>query len=365
MFKEYIHSIRPYEPGKPIKEVERELGLRGAIKLASNENPLGPSGKAVRAIRRAIHEVHLYPEGSCFYLLKKLSAHLGIAENQIIVGNGSNEIIELLARGFLSEGDQILSSECTFLVYPILAQACGAEYVTVPMKDHRYDLKALRNAITDRTKIIFIANPNNPTGTYVTAREVEEFLATIPTNILVCFDEAYFDFVDAQDFPHSLFFIKSGRPNVIVLRTFSKAYGLAGLRVGYGLASPEIISYLHKIRQPFNVNSLAQIGAAAALDDWFFLWRTRRLVASGRKYFYKHLKRLNLRYVPSQANFILVDVRHDAHEIFDALLKKGMIVRSMKAYGLTTWIRVTIGRRLQNARFFWALKKVLKEKETK
>ena len=360
LYKQYIQSIRPYQPGKPIKEVERELSLRHVIKLASNENPLGPSGKAVRAMRRAIREVHLYPEGTCFYLIKRLAEEFSLPENQVIVGNGSNEIIELLARGFLSEGDQVISSESTFLVYPILTQACGAEYVTVPTKDYRYDLKAIADAVTEKTKLIFIANPNNPTGTYVNASEVEEFLSRVPKDVIVCFDEAYVDFVEAKDFPHMLFYIKSGRPNVVVLRTFSKAYGLAGLRVGYGLASPEIIGYLHKIRQPFNVNSLAQAAATAALDDRFFLWRTKRVVSGGRRYLYKRLKRLGLTYLPSQANFILADTGQDADKVFETLLREGIIIRSMKAYGLSTWIRVTVGRRSQNAQFYRILKKYLK-----
>ncbi len=359
--KSYIHSIRPYQPGKPIREVERELGLRHVVKLASNENPLGPSGKALRAMRRALQESHLYPEGSCFYLVRRLAQELGVSESQLLIGNGSNEIIELLARGYLSEGDEVLSSETSFLVYPILAQACGAKYVSVPMKDFRFDLRALADAVTERTKIIFIANPNNPTGTYVTEQEVQDFLARVPPHVLVCFDEAYVDFVEAADFPHMLFYIKSNRPNVVILRTFSKAYGLAGLRVGYAVGSPDVIAYLHKIRQPFNVNSIAQAGATAALDDSFFLWRTKKLAVHGRLYFYKHLKRMGLRYIPSQANFVLFDTGGDGAAVCEALLKKGIIVRSMVSYGLPSWVRVSIGRRSQNALFCRQLKVCLKK----
>ncbi len=358
-YKPYIQTIHPYQPGKPIKEVERELGLRHVIKLASNENALGPSWKAVRAMRKALREVHLYPEGPCFYLVKRLAEELGVQENQIIIGNGSNEIIEFLVRGFISEGDQVISSETSFLVYPILTQACGAEYVSVPMKDFRYDLNGILEAITERTKLIFIANPNNPTGTYVTASEVEHFLSRIPKDVIVCFDEAYIDFVEARDFPHTLFYVKSERPNVVILRTFSKSYGLAGLRVGYGLANAELIGYLHKIRQPFNVNSLAQVAATAALDDRFFLWRTKHMASSGRRFLYRRLKKLGLTYLPSQANFVLVDTGQDADKVFEALLREGIIVRSMKAYGLPTWIRVTTGRRSQNAQFYQCLKKCL------
>ncbi len=362
IFKKHIQSIHPYEPGKPIKELEREMGLRGIIKLASNENPLGPSRKAVRAIRRELANLHLYPEGSSHYLIEKLSQQLGVSKTQIVAGNGSNEIIELLARGFLSEGDEVISSDCSFLVYPILSQVCGAKYVSVPMKGWRYDLNALAKAVTDRTKLIFIANPNNPTGTYVTKTEVEEFLAKVPKHVVVCFDEAYVDFVDAPDFPHTLDYLKAGSENIVILRTFSKAYGLAGLRVGYGLMSSEMAGYLHKIRQPFNVNSLAQTAAAAAVGDQFFLWRTKRLVSSGRKYLYKCFAKLKLQVLPSQANFVLVDTGYDANEVFQWFLKQGMIVRSMKAYGLATWIRVTVGKRSQNAQFYRLMKKYLQTK---
>ncbi|MBI3307024.1 MAG: aminotransferase class I/II-fold pyridoxal phosphate-dependent enzyme, partial [Candidatus Omnitrophica bacterium] len=226
----------------------------------------------------------------------------------------------------------------------------------------RYDLKEILNAITDRTRLIFIANPNNPTGTYVTSEEVEDFLMKVPKDVVVCFDEAYADFVDAKDFPHMLFHVKTEKPNIILLRTFSKAYGLAGARVGYGLGDPELIGYLHKIRQPFNVNSVAQAGAAAALDDRFFLWRTKHYVTSGRRYFYKRLKKLGLEHLPSQANFVLVNMGHDADEVFQALLRKGLIVRSMKAYGLSTWIRITVGRRSQNAQCYRLLKAFLRSK---
>lgn len=358
-FKPHIQNIKPYEPGKPIKELQREYGIRDVIKLASNENPLGPSGKAVRAVRRVICEAHLYPEGSCYYLSSRLAQELEIDSGHIIFGNGSNEIIELIARGFLSEGDEVLSSETTFLVYPILSQVCGAVFRAVPMKDYRYDLDAILGAITPKTKLIFIANPNNPTGTYVTAKEVEDFLGKVPERVVVCFDEAYVDFVDTPDFPQMLSYVKNGKSNLIVLRTFSKAYGLAGLRIGYGLASKEVTEYLHKVRQPFNVNSIAQAAALAALDDSFFRWRTRWLVLRGRKFFYRRFKKLGLEYLPSQANFILVHVKTDGHEIYQALLRKGMIVRPMGAYQLPEWLRVTIGRRGQNVQLMKLLKSSL------
>ncbi|MFZ5802991.1 MAG: histidinol-phosphate transaminase [Candidatus Omnitrophota bacterium] len=361
LFKNHIQSIHPYEPGKPIKEVERELGLKRVIKLASNENPLGPSGKAVRAMRRALRETNLYPEGSCFYLATKLAAKLDLPRDRILFGNGSNEIIELLARGFVSEGDEVLSSEISFLVYPILTQVCGGKYVSVPMKDHRYDLEGILRAVTPRTRLIFIANPNNPTGTYVTAAELDGFLARVPDHVIVCLDEAYVDFVNAGDFPDAVEMIKRGRENLVVLRTFSKSYGLAGLRIGYGLAHPSIIGYLSKIRQPFNVNSLAQTAAAAALEDNFFLWRTRTLVNWGRRYLYKRFQRMGIRFLDSQANFVLIDTERDGEKIYQALLRKGVIVRPMSAYGLPSWLRVTVGRRGQNAFFIRQLKLVLRE----
>lgn len=360
-FKDYIQSIQPYEPGKPIDEVKRELGIWHVTKMASNENPLGPSRRALRAMRRALREAHLYPESTCFYLKKKLAEELGIGEDQLIIGNGSNEIIEFLARAFLSEGDQVISSACSFLVYPIVTRSSGAEYVEVPMRDFRYDLKGILNRITDRTRLIFIANPNNPTGTYVTREEVEDFITRVPREVIVCFDEAYVDFVEAKDFPFLLFHVKTEKPNVIVLRTFSKSFGLAGLRVGFGMGSPELIQYLHKVRQPFNVNSIAQAGAAAALEDRLFLWRTKHLVMRGKKYLYRRFKRMGLSFVPSQANFVLVDTGLDANEVFQACLRSGVIIRSMAAYGLPTWIRVTVGRRSENARFIRVLKKVRNE----
>lgn len=361
LFKEYIQQIIPYEPGKPIEEVERELGLLHVTKLASNENPLGPSRKALWAMRAALRKVHLYPDGASYELKRRLSRAFGLGPDQFVIGNGSNEIIELLARGFLNEGDRVISSETSFLVYPLIAQSCGASYVSVPMKDFKYDLKGILNQIDERTKLIFIANPNNPTGTYVRADEVEDFLSKVPKDVIVCFDEAYIDFVEAKDFPYLLFHVKANKPNVILLRTFSKSYGLAGLRIGYGIASQEMIQYLQKVRQPFNVNRLAQIGATAALDDQRFLWRTKRLVSRGRLYLYRKFTQLELQYILSEANFVLVNVGRDARKMSEAMLKKGVIVRAMNAYGLSTYIRVTIGTRFELMRFVHVLKRVLKK----
>ena len=363
LFKDYVQDIVPYEPGKPIEEVERELGLLHVTKLASNENPLGPSRKALRAMRAALRKVHLYPDGRSFELKKRLSQEFNLPPEQFVVGNGSNEIIELLARGFLVEGDRVISSETSFLVYPLITKVCGASYVPVPMKNFRYDLKEILDQIDERTRLIFIANPNNPTGTYVASAEVEDFLSKVPKDIVVCFDEAYIDFVEAKDFPYLLSHIKANKPNVILLRTFSKSFGLAGLRVGYGMGSKELIKYLEKIRQPFNVNRLAQIGAAAALDDKLFLWRSKRLTSKGRLYLYRKFTQMGLEFVSSEANFVLVNVKRDAREITEALVKRGVIVRPMNAYGLETYVRVTIGTHFELMRFVHALKKILKRGE--
>ena len=357
--KDYVENIVPYVPGKPIEEVERELGVR-AVKLASNENPLGPSPKALRAMRSAAKQAHLYPDGRCSVLKAKLANRFGLGEDQFIVGNGSNEIIELLARGFLREGDRVISSESSFLVYPLIAQTCGAAYTAVPMKDFRFDLRGILAQMDDRTRLIFIANPNNPTGSYVKANEVEGFLSQVPQEVLVCFDEAYIDFVEAGDFPNLLNYVRGERKNLILLRTFSKSYGLAGLRIGYGIASKQLSQYLEKVRQPFNVNRLAQIAAAAALGDGRFLRRTKRLVSDGKLYLYRQFTKMGLEFISSEANFVLVDLERPAEKVFQALLKRGMIIRPMAAYGLPNHIRVTVGKHGDLVKFIRVLKEALK-----
>jgi len=359
-FKKNIEAIHPYEPGKPIKEVQRELGLKQIVKLASNENPLGVSPLALKEMQRVLKDCFLYPEGGCHEVLHALAQDLKLPPEQIIFGNGSNEIIELVGRGFLSEGDEVISSESSFLVYPILTQASGGKYVSVPMtSDYRYDLKALAEAVTPKTKIIFIANPNNPTGTYVRRREVERFLKRVPKRVVVCFDEAYFDFVDAKDFPDILDLIRGGSTNVLLFRTFSKAYGLAGVRIGYACASAKLIGYLHKIRQPFNVNMVAQAAAKGAIQDKAFRKKTRDITFQGRKFLADTFDKLGLEHLPSQANFILVKVNQNGRELCKSFLKKGIIVRAMDAYGFDDWIRVTIGLPKQNRLFIKRLVKFL------
>jgi len=358
IFRPNIDEIHPYEPGKPIDDVKRELGLRSVVKMASNENPLGSPKTVIRAIQKHAKEMALYPDGGQYKLKEALSGYLGVSSKEIILGNGSNEIIEFIVRGFVSEGDRVITSETSFLIYKLLSQVVGAEFVEVPTENLKYDLGAIAREITDTTKVIFIANPNNPTGTYVNRAEVLEFLDQVPQDVLVCFDEAYLDFVDTKDFPSTLDYLKRG--NVIILRTFSKSHGLAGLRLGYGVATEKIISYLNKVRQPFNVNSLAQVAGVAALGDKAYLEKSRQLVLDGRRFFYQEFEKMGLEYCPSQANFVLVNVKKDSVKIFEKLLKKGIIIRSMASYDLPQWIRVTVGYPKDNKRLIRELKKALK-----
>jgi len=357
LFQKNIDQIVPYEPGKPIEEVQRELGLKEIIKLASNENPLGVSAKVVAGLQKKAASVFLYPDGSAWKLKKKLAQHLKVRETQLVLGNGSNEIIEFMARGFLKDGRSVLTSQYAFLVYPLLTQVYGGSLVTVPMKDFRFDLDAMAKKINSNVRLIFIANPNNPTGTYVTKKELETFLKKVPADCMVCIDEAYFEFTQEKDYPNGLDFINKG--NVVVLRTFSKAYGLAGLRIGYGVANERVAKYLNKIRQPFNVNTLAQEAACLALQDKTFLKNTQKTVWQGKKVYYDAFKAMRLNYISSQANFVLVDVGTDAQNVFKECLKLGVIIRSMKAYGLDQYIRISVGKARDNQKCIQALKQVL------
>ncbi len=358
MINKNILKITPYQPGKPIEEVKRELGLKEVIKLASNENPLGPSPKAVSAIKKAVFKINRYPEGSCFYLRQALSKKLKLKPGNLIFGNGSDEIIDIIIKAYSLPGDEILTSEATFLEYKIIALQNGRLVTTVPLMDFRYDLAAIKAGITSKTRIIFIANPNNPTGTYLNRREVENFLSGLPEDILVVFDEAYLEFVEKKDFPRALDYALN-RKNVVVLRTFSKIYGLAGLRIGYGIADQECIAYLERCRQPFNVNMLAQEAAVAALSDKEFVNRTKKVVGQGKRYLEQELKRLGLEFIPSQANFILIDLKEDGFKVSKDLLKKGVIVRDMRQYGLNNFIRVTMGLKKENEKFIKELKKII------
>lgn len=355
--RENILKIKPYEPGKPIEEVQRELGLKEVIKLASNENPLGPSPKAVEAIRRSLSNLNRYPDGNCFYLKRKLAAKLKVKPENLIVGNGSDELIVLAMRALVNEGEEVIIAKPTFLVYEIAAQAVGAKIVFVPLKNFKYDLVAMKKKINPKTKIVFMANPDNPTGSYVNKKEVEVFLKDLPESVIVYFDEAYAEVVGEKDYPNTLKYLNT--KNVIIARSFSKAYGLAGLRIGYAVSCPDFINYMNRVREPFNVNSLAQVAAVAALDDKVFLSRTKNLLKEGKVYLYKNFKKLGLKYIPSATNFILVEVKKDSSEIFRKLLKLGVIVRDMKAWKLNTFIRVTIGTKAENKKFIEALEKTL------
>jgi len=354
----YILEIKPYVPGKPIEEVKRELGLKKIIKLASNENPLGPSSKAIQAIKEYANKVNLYPDGGGWRLRKVLSEKLELERENIILGNGSDEIVSLITRVFLREGEEVIVGDPSFLMYSIDAQLSGGRVISVSLKDFKLDLKRMKEVITSRTKLIFIDNPNNPTGTIVKEDEVKDFLDKLPPHILVIFDEAYYEYVDDPGYPQTLDFIKEGR-NVIVLRTFSKIYGLAGLRVGYGIAKKEIVAVLNRVRSPFNVNSLAQVAALASLEDEDQVKRSRKLIEKEKEFLYFHLRELGLSFIPTQANFILIKIGKRAGKVEQALLKRGIIVRGMEGYNLSEYIRVTIGTRKQNEEFLESLQKIL------
>lgn len=356
-----ILKIKPYKPGKPIEEVGRELGLKRIIKLASNENTLGPSSRALRALRDYLPKIYLYPEDSCFYLKRELAKRLKVKRENLIMGNGSDEIMELIPKTFLNPGEEVIYGHPSFLIYETVVRIMSGKPVPVPLKDYTYDLKGILKAITKKTKIIFICNPNNPTGTIVNEEEIRAFLKRVPERIIVVFDEAYFDYVERGDFPNSIRLLKRYR-NIIILRTFAKIYGLAGLRIGYGIAREEVINLLSKVRLPFNVNSLAQAAALASLEDEEQVKKTRRMNHEGKKFLYAAFKDLGLEYIPTQANFILINLRKNGKRICRALLKGGIIAREMSAWGLNNYLRVTMGREEENRRFIQALKKILRRK---
>jgi histidinol-phosphate aminotransferase len=355
----HVASLTPYIPGKPIEEVEREYGVSNVAKLASNENPLGPSPKALAAAREAAAKVHLYPDGSAFYLRQALARKLGVPAAEIAVGNGSNELLELLVRTFVGEGEEVLTSANSFVVYRLASQAHGRACVEAPMRDHRYDLRAIAERLSPRTKLVFLANPDNPNGTYFTERELLPFLDAVPKGALVVLDEAYVEFVDAPDFPDGLR-IRKGRPNLVTCRTFSKIYGLAGLRLGYLVASPQVVGYLDRVRAPFNTSLVAQAAGVAALGDDEHLLRSRALVASERPFVADGLRALGATVWPSQTNFILADFPgRPGKELFEALLREGVVVRPMGGYGFPTAQRITLGLRAENEKLLAALTKIL------
>jgi histidinol-phosphate aminotransferase len=356
----YVASLTPYVPGKPIEEVEREYGVSDVAKLASNENALGPSPLALAAARAAAARVNLYPDGSAFYLRNALAARLGVEPREVFVGNGSNELIELLVRTFVLEGEEVLTSAQSFIAYKLAAQAHGRTLVEAPMKARfHYDLEALRKLLSRRTKVIFLANPDNPTGTWFTEAELLPFLDAVPKDTLVVLDEAYVEFVDAPGFQDALA-LRRKYPNLVVLRTFSKIYGLAGLRLGYGVARPDVVEYVDRVRAPFNVNLVAQAAGIAALEDREHVERSRALVREERPFLSEGLKALGATVVPSQGNFVLADFAgRPGKELFEALLRAGVVVRPMGGYGFPTAHRITVGVRPENEKCLAALAKVL------
>ena len=357
---DHILGIAPYEPGKPVEELERELGVTDAIKLASNENPLPPSERVQKAIIDALPHLNRYPDDSGFYLREALGRRHRLGADHVILGNGSDDLIELVARAFVRPGDEVVIPHPSFTVYPMIVQAVGGIRVVVTLKDHRLDLDAMARATTPMTKMVFIANPNNPTATIVTADELEHFMARVPDQAVVVVDEAYFEFAQGPDFPDTIDYVRQGR-KVIVLRTFSKAASLAGLRVGYGLADADCVSLLNRIRTPFNVNALAQVAALAAIEDEAHILECRQMIEAGRTYLCGEFTALGLRYTPSRANFILVDVGRNAHDIYQRLLKNGVIVRNMMSFGMESALRISIGTPEENRRLIKALRKVLAE----
>ena len=350
--------IRPYPPGKPIEEVERELG-HTAIKLASNENPLGPSPKAQEAIRKHLKNIHFYPDGSGYYLRQKLTEIQGLPPEQIILGAGSTDLIELVAKTFLSGGaDEAITSESAFYMYRLAVEDMGAALVQTPMRDSTFDLAAMAHAVTSRTKVVYLGNPNNPTGTLFTADELERFLGALPARVLVVLDEAYFEYVQQADYSRSVDAVRAGK-NILVLRTFSKVHGLAGIRLGYGMGHPDLIACLQRIRSPFNASSLAQVAGMAALDDREHVAASVENNRREMKFLTGELALLGVRYTPSAGNFLLIDTGRDCEEDFIRLLHEGVIVRPMKLYGFPTSLRVTVGRHPENERFVEALQRVL------
>lgn len=358
LVRKNILNVQAYKAGKPIEETKRELGLKEVIKLASNENPLGASPKAIEAIKKAAGLINRYPDSNGFYLKKKIALKETVKSENIVLGNGSDELIDTIIKTFVEDDEEILTADNTFLEYKIIASVNNKKVVTVPLKNYKFDLDEMLKKVTAKTKLVFIANPNNPTGTYVKKSQVEKFMAALPKNTILVLDEAYDLFIDGQDYPKGLDYVKKGK-NVIVLKTFSKAYGLAGVRIGYALANEQVAVYMERVRQPFNVNLLAQVAAVAALDDKKFLKETRDVTLDGKYYLYDQLYQLDLTFIPSVTNFVLVDVKRDCIDVFKALLKLGVIVRDMTQYNMNTFIRVSVGLEKENQKFIKALKKVL------
>jgi histidinol-phosphate aminotransferase len=356
-----LRELPVYQPGRPIEEVARELGLdpRDVIKLASNENPLGPSPAAIAAMERALQGLHLYPDGNAFYFKRKLADSLGVEPRNLILGNGSNEIIEFVGHALMAPGSAVIVSQYCFAVYPIVTRLFGANLVTVPAINYGHDVAGMLRAITPQTRVLFVANPNNPTGTLAAREDIVTLLNELPPHVLLVMDEAYIEFL-AEPVDLLPFIQRDLKPNLLLMRTFSKIYGLAGLRLGYGIAHPELVAALEKVRQPFNINSLAQAGAMAALDDTEHVRRTRANNFEGMRFLERGLRQLGLKFIPSAANFILVEVGN-GQRVFEDLQKQGIIARPMGGYNLAQFIRISIGTAKENERCLEALRQTLEQ----
>ncbi len=352
-----VSSLHPYLPGKPVSELERELGITDIIKLASNENPLGCSEKAIAAMEQEFAEISRYPDANGFYLKQALSKRLGVEMDQFTLGNGSNDVLDLIARTFAGKGSEVIFSQHAFVVYPIVTTAVEAQSVVVPAKNYGHDLEAMADAITDKTRLIFIANPNNPTGTCENTTDLRCFMQRVPENVIVVMDEAYYEYVDDPNYPQTINWL-SEYPNLIITRTFSKAYGLAGARVGYSVSHSDIAGLLNRVRQPFNVNSFAMTAATVALSDMAFLNEAVSLNKQGMQYLTQQLSELGYDYIPSMGNFLTVDMATDAGEVYQKLLHKGVIVRPVANYEMPQHLRISIGLMQENQRFIEALKAV-------
>jgi len=357
-----LDNIKPYVPGKPIEEVQREYGLDDVIKLASNENPLGPSPQALAALREALSGLNLYPDGQSYYLRRAIAHHLGVEPEQVTVGNGADGIIMQTCLAYLDESSEVIVSRSSFPIYDIYTHVMRATLVKTPLKNDGLDLEAMAAAITGRTKLVFVCNPNNPTGTIVTAAEVDGFMDKVPGDVLVVFDEAYYELVASDEYPDNLEYIREGRSNVMIMRTFSKVYGLAGVRLGYAVAAPNVLAPLNRVREPFAVNLLAQAAGIAALEDDPFREKSVAANHAGRLFLYGEFDRLGLRFVESHTNFVLVEIGPRAVDVQKQLLARGVIVRPCANYDLPDFLRISVGSQAQNERLIEALELLLNKK---
>lgn len=356
--RQNLLNLTPYQPGKPIEEVERELGITNVVKLASNENPLGPAPEAVAAMSKAILETQIYPDGNCYYLKQQLAEHLDVTTDNLAFGNGSNELIKIIAKSYLNPGENIVMADPSFSEYKSAAIISGAEVIAVPLtEDLRHNLPAMAAAINPKTKLVFICNPNNPTGTMVNREELDQFMQQMPEQVIVIMDEAYYEYVTEADFPQTIDYVKAGK-NVIILRTFSKIYSLAALRIGYAVAKPGLIDFINRVREPFNVNRIAQVAATASLKS-DHVAKSGQLNEQGKEYIMNELQSMGFQPIPTQTNFIFVKVGVNSRELFQEMLKKGVIIRSGDIFGTPDYVRLTIGTEEQNQRMLQALRECL------